>query len=451
MKTNVLLLSWVIVSCILISGCQKDPETIAPASPAIQELKAGAGVVKIAVLSDIHIMAPSLLADPGAYSGIPFQTYLASDPKLLGESSGIFAQAIEQINKDKPNILLITGDLTKDGEAVSHREMLSLLESKLDKKIKVFVIPGNHDINNPNAKKFYSDHTSPVARIFAGDFPALYGDYGYEDAISRDPNSLSYVVEPLKNFRIIAIDACQYTGTHLDAGIIKDETMAWIGEQMAQATGQHMQVVAMMHHMLLPHYQGQEFIDPGFVVNNWQLRSSQLMSMGLKVIFTGHYHANDIVAKHDNGKTLYDIQTGSTVSSPLPYRIIKYYNNDRLEIETKYITGIYFDSKPVQEYARDFLAPRLTNIFYYMMTNPPYNLSPVLGAEGAPFYMDGFMAHYAGDETLAPEEQAALMAWWNKIPDANPYKSFMLQVPMTWWTDLNPSDNFMVFDLTTGR
>ena len=169
------------------------------------------------------------------------------------------------------------------------------------------------------------------------------------------------------------------------------------------------------------------------------------------MIFTGHYQANDIVSKHENGSTLYDIQTGSTVSSPLPYRLIHYYNNDRLEVTTKYISGIYFDTKPVQDYARDFLSPRLTNIFYYMMTNPPYNLSPALGTEGAPFYTHGFMAHYAGDETLDPEEQAALMTWWNKIPGTNPYKSFMLQVPMTWWTDLNPPDNFMVFDLTTGR
>ena len=49
------------------------------------------------------------------------------------------------------------------------------------------------------------------------------------------------------------------------------------------------------------------------------------------------------------------------------------------------------------------------------------------------------------------EEQAAIMAWWNTVPASNPYKLFTLQVVMSWWTDLNPADNTVTFNLATGE
>jgi len=46
------------------------------------------------------------------------------------------------------------------------------------------------------------------------------------------------------------------------------------------------------------------------------------MKAGIRLIFTGHYHANDIVEFTNDGKTLYDIQTGSLVTPPYSYRIM---------------------------------------------------------------------------------------------------------------------------------
>ena len=454
MKIKILFYLTLLASGLIFTGCQKDPEIMVTAASDPQDLKAGAGTIKIAILSDIHVMDPSLLADPTAYWGVPFQTYLAADPKLLGESVAILTQAIAQVNRDKPDLLLITGDLTKDGEAQSHRKAVNMLGSMLDPKIKVLVIPGNHDLNNPNAKKFYTTYTKSVPTYTSENFAFVYEDFGFKDAIARDPNSLSYVSEPYKNLRVIAIDACQYGEfgkPYSGAGMISEETMAWIQEQMEDAVSKHMQVIAMMHHMLLPHYQGQELIDPGFVLNDWETRSTQLMNMGLNVIFTGHYHANDIVVKKSGGKFVYDIGTGSTVSSPLPYRLVKYQNNGKIEVTTKYVTGISFNNTPVQDYARQFLAPRLVNIFYYMLSSPPYNLTPDLAAQGAPLCKNGFMAHYAGDEYLTPNEQEAIMSFWNNIPDSNTYKFFILQTLMTWWSDLTPADNYYYCDLTTGK
>ena len=46
----------------------------------------------------------------------PFQTYLAKDPKLLEYSSRIFEATIQKVLTQKPDLVLISGDLTKDGE-----------------------------------------------------------------------------------------------------------------------------------------------------------------------------------------------------------------------------------------------------------------------------------------------------------------------------------------------
>ena len=69
-----------------------------------------------------------------------------------------------------------------------------------------------------------------------------------------------------------------------------------------------------------------------------------LLMAGLRIMFTGHYHANDITSRIDGDKTLYDIETGSMVTAPIPYRIITIKGTD-MNITTKYITA-YFHSLP---------------------------------------------------------------------------------------------------------
>ena len=70
-------------------------------------------------------------------------------------------------------------------------------------------------------------------------FKSLYADFGYRNAIARDPVSLSYVSEPFKGLRILALDANEYYNNTPDycvvAGNIKDETMEWAKEQLADA------------------------------------------------------------------------------------------------------------------------------------------------------------------------------------------------------------------------
>ena len=107
--------------------------------------------LRIAVMSDLHYLSPDMIADTA-----DFEHALNSDRKLLKESSAILYEMFEQVRADKPDILLVSGDLTKDGEQECHAALAKQLQ-QLQQDIpglKIYVINGNHDIRNYNAKNF---------------------------------------------------------------------------------------------------------------------------------------------------------------------------------------------------------------------------------------------------------------------------------------------------------
>ena len=72
--------------------------------------------------------------------------------------------------------------------------------------------------------------------------------------------------------------------------------------------------------------------------DNWESVSDEFINAGMSVMFTGHYHAN-VTKRTTGGKELFDVETGSLVTAPIPYRIITLKGNE-LNIHTKYVTDI---------------------------------------------------------------------------------------------------------------
>ena len=72
--------------------------------------------LKIAVLSDIHYMSPTMIKDTE-----DFTTALNSDRKMLSESDAINLELLDAVREDRPDVLLVSGDLTKDGELECHQ------------------------------------------------------------------------------------------------------------------------------------------------------------------------------------------------------------------------------------------------------------------------------------------------------------------------------------------
>ena len=200
--TNLLWMA-LLVLCMGLSSCAKD----SPVSdnPGDGDKRAKDPDYKsIIVMSDIHVMAPQLLEGRGT----AYDNYLSQDPKLLEYSGEVLEYLVGKTLQHNPDLVIIPGDLTKDGELVSHQLVVSILGKLRNAGIPVIVVPGNHDIDNPEGYYFNGDNTRPADRTSPEQFKALYADFGYNQAYAKDPASLSFVCEPLEGL----VDRCRCQG-----------------------------------------------------------------------------------------------------------------------------------------------------------------------------------------------------------------------------------------------
>lgn len=279
------------------------------------------------VFSDPHVFAPSLFDTTSA----SFKAYYASEPKLVEYSAELFDSAVNRIIDAQPDILLIPGDLTKDGERASHEYVADALSRIQNAGTQVFVIPGNHDISNPAAKAYIESAVQPIDNISDAEFDSIYASFGHTQAVQTfGHNYLSY---PTPDLAIIGINSCKTNDSvRYSAGGIDEPTMQWIEQAAAQATQSGRIVIAMMHHQIMPHFDHQADIAPTYIANQEAsyptLESIQqrLINAGIKVMLTGHYHIHSIQSITTEQGTLYDISTGSTCSFPSPLRRLIFSN-----------------------------------------------------------------------------------------------------------------------------
>lgn len=294
--------------------------------------------LRIAVMSDLHYLSPDMIADTE-----DFEHAFNSDRKLLKESSSVLHEMLERVRADKPDILLVSGDLTKDGEQECHAALAKQLQ-QLQQDVpglKIYVINGNHDIRNYNAKNFNTadGKAVPATRTEPEDFKQIY-DFVYSDptviatftpAEGNKAGGLSYVARPVEGLTVIAMDTCRYSSDntsngddeHETSGAISADLEKWVIEQTAAAKARGDLVIGLEHHGLVPHFDVQPTILPMYLVNGYERIAQEYADAGMSVVFTGHMHAVDIAAMTTKaGNTFYDIETGSALTYPCPVRFV---------------------------------------------------------------------------------------------------------------------------------
>lgn len=329
-----------------------------------------AGEWDIAVISDDHLYD----ADKLGANGAAFEQYLASDRKLLKESEAILDAALSEIAQSGVKYLLISGDLTKDGEKVNH-ELLAqkLAELEAETNIEVFVINGNHDISNSHAVKFNGDTTESVATVNTEDFKEIYNDFGYAQAVAQDPNSLSYAVDLGEDYRLIVMDACIYNNDVANPaqetrGEFKNETLNWVLAQIKAAIKDGRRPIGMLHHGLVQHTAIEPTMFSEYLVKDYETVAAKLADAGMNLVFTGHFHSQDAaMMTTKNGSVLYDVETGSLVTSPCPIRYVAL-NGDSFSYTATHVTKVAgYENFP--EHAADFLKNAMAGLVDNMLPN----------------------------------------------------------------------------------
>lgn len=343
--------------------------------------------LRIAVMSDLHYLSPDMIADTE-----DFEHAFNSDRKLLKESSSVLHEMLERVRADKPDILLVSGDLTKDGEQECHAALAKQLQ-QLQQDVpglKIYVINGNHDIRNYNAKNFNTadGKAVPATRTEPEDFKRIY-DFVYSDptvlatftpAEGNKAGGLSYVARPVEGLTVIAMDTCRYSSDntsngddeHETSGAISADLEKWVIEQTAAAKARGDLVIGLEHHGLVPHFDVEPTILPMYLVNGYERIAQEYADAGMSAVFTGHMHAVDIAAMTTAaGNTFYDIETGSALTYPCPVRFVDLRRstvggetNTYMSVSTKThigpihytdpATGVAHVIDDLTEYAREF-------------------------------------------------------------------------------------------------
>ena len=403
--------------------------------------------IKLCVVTDIHYFDTTLLVQDGP----AFQETIDRDRKLVRESPAITRSLTDSLIAENPDILLVCGDLTKDGELLCHQSLTGYFHQLEMAGTEIFVVPGNHDINNPHAVMYFGDSVISTSGVSPGQFRSIYNNYGFNQAIVSDTASLTYIAEPLPGLQLFMMDVCHYDYNYIEgypetSGGFKPQVFQWVKDRLQEAMNQQKVVLGVMHHNLLEHFDGQQDMFPEYIIDDFDSISNELANMGMRVVFTGHFHAQDIIMKNSpTGNPIFDVQTGSPVTYPCPYRIMELSTDTILSISGKRIESIDYNtgSLSFQEYAKFHLETGLPNALMYYLSNPPYSIDSSFISLMTPPAVESITAHLEGNEG---EPSLSNMLAINALK-LHPNYSYVGYALESMWDDAWPDDWDISIDL----
>lgn len=309
-------------------------ENQVPAAP-VEEIEPPAPPV-VVIASDTHYYPPELTD-----YGEAFETALSRDDgKTAPYMSQVLDAFFEEVLELKPTVLVLSGDLTLNGERAGHEELAGKLASLEEKGVKVLVIPGNHDINNPMASSYFGKTEAKVEQVNAAGFYEIYRQFGYDQAISRDESSLSYLYPLDSQNWLLMLDSCQYEPRNLVGGRIREETLSWMKTQLDAAEEAGITVVPVAHHNLLK--ESSLYPDDCTLENSAEV-IRLLEAYKLPVYLSGHLHLQRVKkykAEPGEAADLYhisEIVSDSLALYPSQYGVLSWTENNRLQYRTKEI------------------------------------------------------------------------------------------------------------------
>ncbi len=285
--------------CLLLTACAKSGRGTAGVSDETKELH-------IAIASDLHYLSQALTDN-----GPLFQQVVANgDGKLMLDIEPITEAFTEQMISERPDLLILSGDLTFNGEYQSHLDLVDKLNRIEDAGIPVIVLSGNHDLRR-SAVRFEGEGYEQAESIDAPEFFSLYKDFGYDEAISRDEFSGSYVYEPCSGLRILMLDTNSRA-----ANDFPEESLPWVEQQLKQAKKDRAQVITVSHQNLLAHNKLFTF---GYQMSRAEKLEAIFVKYGVLGQFSGHMHI-----QHAAGSEIVEVLSSPLSLVPCRYAMLSW-------------------------------------------------------------------------------------------------------------------------------
>ncbi|MCC5607919.1 metallophosphoesterase [Nostoc sp. CHAB 5834] len=325
---------------------------------------------RFAVVSDLHLALPHTIWDhPNRFH-------------LVEVSISAFQSVLEHLTQLDLDFLLLPGDLTQHGEPENHAWLQQCLAQL---PFPVYVVPGNHDV-----PVLLADQQS----IAFADFPYYYTKYGYED-----PQQIYYIRQLLPGVKLIGLNSNSFNDQGEQVGCLDAKQLRWLEEVLAASADEL--VLVMVHHNVVEHLPNQSSHP---LANRYMLsNSAELLQLlrryGVKLVFTGHLHVQDIA--YSDG--VYDITTGSLVSYPHPYRVLEFHRDNQGK-ESLQIISHRVESVPefpdLQQSSRQWMGDRSFPFLIKLLTHSPLNLPLSQAKKLAPSLREFWATIADGDAVL---------------------------------------------------
>lgn len=269
------------------------------------------------VISDTHLIADSLHDDGQAFS----QMQKTSQGKDLYYQETALSAFVRMAEEKKPAAIIVTGDVTFNGERVSAERFAEIFKPLT--KTKLLVLPGNHDIYDGWAREFHGKKQYYAGQISPRMWRNIFRT-SYETAVSVDNSSLAYSVQLNPDYLLILADSNDYGKEESSiapatAGFLGKEQRKWIKEQLQYASQNNLRVIFCMHHNLYAHNPA---VNKGYVVDDYRELRKLLAQYNVKLVFSGHIHAQNIMSPQ-NSCPATEVVTASFCSNDQGYGVVK--------------------------------------------------------------------------------------------------------------------------------
>ena len=400
---------------------------------------------KIIQATDLHYQSASAEDD-----GAAFQLFVERcDGKVVKYLPQLLDAFMDQVIAERPAALILSGDITMNGEKINHKELADRLHKVQDAGIPVLIIPGNHDINNPNAAVYFGDEKTSTDSVTPEEFYNIYHMYGYDQAISRDSASLSYVYQLDERNRLLMLDSCQYEPRNMVEGRIKEETLQWMDEQLEKAKEDGMQILPIAHHNLLA--QSRMYTTQCAMENNGEV-IDLLQKYKIPLFLSGHLHVQRI-RKHkaepgvsDDAYGIQEIITDSMSIPPCQYGILQWKEDGSMEYSTESVDVSAWAKRTGQEdtnlldfetwsenYIQKLIADQIGGVVR--------NVGREVQRSMAVTYADVYIDYYAGRKIDAKGVRSSEgYTWWERnLPD-----SYLLKELNSMINDADRDNNYLL-------
>ena len=266
--------------------------------------------LKIVSITDIHFTGSEYFSYEGTFLSANDSNGTGKQLKYIEPILDAF---ICQMLEERPDCIIISGDLALDGAKVSHHALAEKLSVLTESGIVVLVTPGNHDITGYTFI-FPSGEPETVESVTAEEFKEIYSSFGYSGGISYDPESLSYVYDTQKGVRIFMLDTNLHYGATL--GKISQKTINWIKQELIACNNAGDIPIFAGHHSILSHNSRFDF---GYKLANGDAVEELITEYGASLYLCGHLHTQHFA----ESEKLTDIVGGGFCVYPHRYGVIE--------------------------------------------------------------------------------------------------------------------------------